>query len=327
MTDPQLIEYALRLKDDGNAKFKAQKTKEAEGLYRDALSHLDTVKIDNDELKKLRVTLYQNLSLVLNMSGDYKDTIHNCCLALALDDKAVKALFHRSVAYRNIKQYDEAMEDIKAAIKLSPQDKKLRTEYETLKSEKSKANASQSNMMKNFFSEGIYNEKDAPKVAQKYSKLPKFNVYNPQTFFDIEIGSPDEADDKKEKGRVVFELFAKDVPQTAENFRALCTGEKGEQLSYKGNFFHRVIKGFMAQGGDITMQNGMGGVSIYGQKFDDEQVWYPHTHRGLLSMANSGPNTNGSQFFITFKPTPHLDGKHTIFGRVIHNYQLIEKIE
>ena len=135
MTDQQLIEYSLRLKDDGNAKYKAKKLKEAEGLYRDALSHLDTVKIDNDELKKLRVTLYQNLSLVLNLAGDYKDTIHNCCLALALDDKAVKALFHRSVAYRKIKQYDEAMEDIKAAIKLSPQDKKLREEYETLKDE------------------------------------------------------------------------------------------------------------------------------------------------------------------------------------------------
>lgn len=165
MTDQQLIEYALRLKDDGNAKFKAKKLKEAEGLYRDSLSHLDTVKIDNEELKKLKVTLYQNLSLVLNQAGDYKDTIHNCCLALAIDGNAVKALFHRSVAYRKIKQYDEAMEDIKTAIKVSPQDKKLREEYEALRAEQKNANSSQSQLMKNFFSQGIYNEKEAPKVA------------------------------------------------------------------------------------------------------------------------------------------------------------------
>lgn len=124
-----------------------------------------------------------------------------------------------------------------------------------------------------------------------------------------------------------MELFTKKVPKTAENFRAICTGEKGTDLHYKGNFFHRVIKGFMAQGGDITNQNGTGGNSIYGNKFDDEQIWFPHTHGGVLSMANSGPNTNGSQFFICFTTTPHLDEKHTIFGRIIHNYNIVEIVE
>lgn len=109
MTDQQLIEYALRLKEDANIKFKDKKYKEAEGLYRDALSHLDAVKLDNEELRKLRVTLYQNLSVALNIAGDYRDTVQMCCLALALDAEAVKALYLRAVAYRNIKQYDEAM--------------------------------------------------------------------------------------------------------------------------------------------------------------------------------------------------------------------------
>ena len=113
---------------------------------------------------------------------------------------------------------------------------------------------------------------------------------------------------------MIFELFNKKVPKTTENFRCLCTGEKGDDLYFKGNIFHRVIKGFMAQGGDTTNQNGTGGKSIYGHKFDDEEVWIPHDTKGLLSMANSGKNTNGSQFFITFKQTPHLNGKHIVFG-------------
>lgn len=146
-------------------------------------------------------------------------------------------------------------------------------------------------------------------------------------FFDISIGT--EGEDDYVKQRVVFELFA-DVPKTCENFRGLCTGDyggKGLGLHYKGNRFHRVIKGFMMQGGDTTNGNGTGGKSIYGDKFDDEQIWYPHTHKGLLSMANAGPNTNGSQFFVCFKDTPHLDKKHTVFGRVIHGYSIVEQCE
>ena len=117
------------------------------------------------------------------------------------------------------------------------------------------------------------------------------------------------------------------MPKTAENFRALCTGEKGAQYHYKGNCFHRIINGFMMQGGDTTAGNGTGGLSIYGDRFEDEQVWYPHTHKGVLSMANAGPDTNGSQFFICYDATPHLNGKHTIFGRVIHGFDICAKAE
>jgi len=187
--------------------------------------------------------------------------------------------------------------------------------------------------------DGCFWEKEASRVTLTLEKAnrrdswdrvfelpPGDDTVTTECFFDVSVNG-------KAAGRIVFGLFGKHAPRTVENFRALCTGEMGEsqtsgkRLTYEGSCFHRIVKGFVCQGGDFTSQNGRGGESIYGEEFEDEAFGIPHDAAGVLSMANHGPDTNGSQFFITTVPAPSLDDTHVVFGRVLEGMDVVQAIE
>jgi peptidylprolyl isomerase len=283
---------------------------------------------DKAKIEPLLMALSNNVALAASKLEDWRTAQVNASEAarvayklLDAGDESVKgtltrALFRSAVALRTLGELESATQDIVEAMKLSPGDASVRAEYDLIRQCVAKESSKTKKMARAMFGDSLYTDKSDVKVWS--GKLPR-------VFFDVEIGG-------QAAGRVVMELRPDVAPKTSENFRALCTGEKGvgksgKPLHYKGCGFHRIIPGFMCQGGDFTSGDGRGGESIYGEKFADEDFSLKHTEKYLLSMANAGPNTNGSQFFITTALTPHLDGRHVVFGKVVEGQSVVDAME
>ena len=308
-------EEAAKFKQQGNDAFKAQKYIDARGPYESGIEYLQD---DNSkEGRELLFQLYLNLAAVCTKTKHISQAIDNATKALGINSNSAKAYFRRAQAHSSLGDYEDAAEDLKKAIEIEANDDTLKKELHAVKLKIKAETEKAKKAFKNMFSQQIYNETE--------KKVEYSDPSNPIVFMDIKVGD-------NEPKRVEFELFKTIVPKTAENFRALCTGEKGtgksgKPLHFKGNAFHRLIKDFMLQGGDFTNGDGTGGESIYGEKFEDENFQCKHLERGYLSMANAGKNTNGSQFFITFKKTEWLDNGHVVFGRVTKGLEHLSEFE
>ena len=303
----EVLPYVLKRKQQGNEYYKAGELSKAMHEYKSCIKAISFVDdpIYKEDLRTLAVQLTGNLAAAHLGLNNYRRVIKYCTQVLEADPKNEKALYRRALALKTYpERLEEARKDLGEAIRINPKSKQLREAFDAV-------------------SEEVKNKRKADQLAYGTIFQGNAQIYakeRPRVFFEL-------TQKKKLLGHIEMELFSDRAPKTCENFLQLCVGHQPSGLSYERTPIHRVIEGYIIQGGDVTGGGGEGGRSIFGEMFDDENFDVPTDRVGVLCMANSGPNTNQSQFFITLAPCPDFHGQYVAFGRVVAGKAVLRKIE